>query len=49
MSGGALADWGAQSANAELAVKLEDSSIDAKVAVAHWSTPAITFSISHVR
>ena len=45
VSGAARADWGAQSANAELAVKLEDSSIDAKVAVAHWSTPAITFSL----
>ena len=45
VSGAVRADWGAQSANAELAVKLEDSSIDAKVAVAHWSTPAITFSL----
>jgi AsmA protein len=45
VSGAARADWAAQSANAELAVKLEDSSIDAKVAVAHWSTPAITFSL----
>jgi AsmA protein len=45
VSGAARTDWGAQSANAELTVKLEDSNIDAKVAVAHWSTPAITFSL----
>ena len=45
VSGAARADWGAQSANAELAVKLEDSNVDAKVAVAHWSNPAITFSL----
>jgi AsmA protein len=45
VSGAARADWGAQSAHAELAVKLEDSNVEAKVAVAHWSHPAITFSL----
>jgi len=45
VSGAARADWGAQSAGAELAVKLEGSNIDAKVAVAHWTTPAITFNL----
>lgn len=45
VSGAARTNWGAQSASAELAVKLEDSNIDAKVAVAHWSTPAITFNL----
>ena len=45
ISGAARADWGAQNASAELAVKLEDSNIDAKVAVAHWANPAITFNL----
>jgi AsmA protein len=43
VSGTARADWSAESAAAELVVKLDDSSIDAHVAVAHWSAPAITF------
>ncbi len=43
--GSALADWGAQSANVEVAVKVEDSNLDAKVQVAHWAQPAITFSL----
>jgi AsmA protein len=43
VSGNARADWGAQNANAVLAVKMDDSSIDTKVAVAHWSQPAVTF------
>src|SRR5262249_32897739 len=43
--GSVVADWAAQSANVELAVKVEDSNLDAKVAVAHWLKPAITFSV----
>jgi len=43
--GSVVADWGTESANVELAVKVEDSNLDAKVAVAHWLKPAITFSL----
>jgi AsmA protein len=43
--GSVVADWGTESANVELAVKVEDSNLDAKVAVAHWIKPAITFSL----
>ncbi len=43
--GSTRADWGSGSANAQLAVKLDDSHIDARVAVTHWSRPAIAFSV----
>src|SRR5262245_13497072 len=43
--GSVVADWGTESANVELAVKVEDSNLDAKVAIAHWLKPAITFSV----
>jgi len=46
VSGAARTDWGKQSASAELAVKVDDSNLDAKVAVAHWSAPAITFNLT---
>ncbi|HYB40840.1 MAG TPA: AsmA family protein, partial [Candidatus Methylomirabilis sp.] len=46
VKGAARADWGAQSAEVNLAVKLDDSNIGAKVAVQHWSAPAITFDIA---
>ena len=46
VTGAARTDWGTQSAGAELAVKLDDSNLDAKVAVAHWSAPAITFNLT---
>lgn len=45
LTGGARADWGAQNANAALAVKMDESKIDTNVTVAHWSQPAITFDI----
>jgi len=45
VKGGARADWGKQNANAELAVKLDESSIQAKLAVANWSQPAINFDV----
>jgi AsmA protein len=45
LKGGARADWGKQNANAELAAKLDESNIQAKVAVAHWAVPAITFDV----
>jgi AsmA protein len=45
LKGGARADWAKQSANAELAAKLDESNIQAKLAVAHWSKPAINFDV----
>ena len=45
IKGMARADWGTQSANADLDVKLDESNIDAKVDVAHWSQPAIGFTV----
>ncbi|HSD54521.1 MAG TPA: AsmA family protein [Burkholderiales bacterium] len=45
LKGGARADWAKQSANAELAAKLDESNIQAKLAVAHWSKPAINFDL----
>jgi AsmA protein len=45
VKGAAQADWGAQSAGAALAVKLDESNIDANVDVAHWSRPAVNFTI----
>lgn len=46
LKGGARADWGKQNASAELAAKLDDSNIQAKLAVANWSAPAINFDVS---
>jgi len=43
--GAARADWGARSANAELAATLDDSKVDVRVAVANWSRPAISFAV----
>ena len=45
VTGTARAAWGAASASAQLGIKLDDSSIDAMAAVAHWADPAITFSV----
>ncbi|HSD44052.1 MAG TPA: AsmA family protein [Burkholderiales bacterium] len=45
VKGGARADWAKQNANAEFAAKLDESNIQAKVAVAHWSKPAINFDV----
>jgi AsmA protein len=45
LKGGARADWAKQSANAELAAKLDESNIQAKLAVANWSKPAISFDV----
>ncbi|MFB3818044.1 MAG: AsmA family protein [Candidatus Methylomirabilales bacterium] len=46
VTGAARADWGKQNASGDLAVKLDDSNIQAKLAVAHWSQPAITFNVA---
>ncbi|MGH8697040.1 MAG: AsmA family protein, partial [Burkholderiales bacterium] len=43
--GGARADWGKRNANAELALKVDESNIQAKVAVANWAQPAIQFDV----
>jgi len=45
VKGGARADWAKQNANAELAAKLDESNIQAKLAVANWSKPAINFDV----
>jgi AsmA protein len=45
VNGSARADWRTESASADLVVKLDDSNIDAKVAVAHWREPIITFNV----
>jgi AsmA protein len=45
LKGGARADWAKQNANAELAAKLDESNIQAKLAVANWSKPAINFDV----
>jgi AsmA protein len=43
--GGARADWGKRNANAELALRVDDSNIQAKLAVANWAQPAIQFDV----
>ena len=45
LKGGARADWEKKNASAELAAKLDESNIQAKLAVAHWAKPAISFDI----
>ena len=45
IKGGARADWAKQSANAEFAAKLDESNIQAKLAVANWSKPAVNFDV----
>lgn len=45
LKGGARADWAKQNASAELAAKLDESNIQAKLAVANWSKPAIGFDV----
>jgi AsmA protein len=45
LKGGARADWAKQNANAELAAKLDESNIQAKLAVAQWAKPAISFDV----
>jgi AsmA protein len=45
LKGNAQADWGAQSANADLALQLDQSNIHTTLAVAHWGQPALTFSL----
>jgi len=45
VKGGARADWGRRNANAELAVKLDESNVQAKVAVANWAQPAVNFDV----
>jgi AsmA protein len=45
LKGGARADWAKQNANAELAAKVDESNIQAKLAVANWSKPAVNFDV----
>jgi len=45
VQGGAHADWAARNANIDLVVKLDDSNIQSKLAVLHWSQPAVNFTL----
>jgi AsmA protein len=45
VQGGARADWGKRNADAALALKVDESNIQAKVAVANWAQPAIQFDL----
>ena len=45
VKGGARADWGKRNANAELALKVDESNIQAKLAVANWAQPALQFDV----
>ena len=45
ITGAARANWGLENADADLGLKLDESNIQAKVAVAHWSQPAATFAV----
>ncbi len=45
VKGGARADWGKRNANAELAVKLDESNVQARVGVANWAQPAVNFDV----
>ena len=45
VKGGARADWGKRNANAELALKVDESNIQAKLGVANWAQPAINFDV----
>jgi AsmA protein len=45
VQGGARADWGKRNANADLALKLDESNIQAKLAVANWADPALQFDV----
>jgi AsmA protein len=45
VKGGARADWGKRNANAELALKVDESNIQAKVGVANWAQPAVNFDV----
>jgi AsmA protein len=45
VKGGARADWGKRNVNAELALKVDESNIRAKVGVANWARPAVNFDV----
>jgi AsmA protein len=45
VKGGARADWDKRNANAEVALKVDESNIQAKVAVANWAQPAVNFDV----
>ncbi|MCC6611446.1 MAG: AsmA family protein [Burkholderiales bacterium] len=46
LAGSAGADWAKQTAEADLVAKLEDSTINAKLAVASLAAPAISFDVA---
>ena len=45
MKGGARADWGKRTRTPSWRCKLDESNIQAKVAVANWSQPAVNFDV----
>jgi AsmA protein len=45
VKGAAGADWGKQNANVELALRVDESNIQTKVAVTNWSQPVINFDV----
>jgi AsmA protein len=45
VKGGARADWDKRNANAEVALKVDESNIQAKVGVANWAQPAVNFDV----
>lgn len=46
LKGGARADWVKRSVSADLAARLDESNIQARVAVANWAAPAVTFDLT---
>jgi len=46
LAGSAAADWAKQAVQTDLTAKLEDSTIQAKVAVANFAAPAISFDVA---
>jgi AsmA protein len=46
LTGAARADWGAQNASAEVAARLDESNIQTRLSVSHWSQPAIAFDVT---
>ena len=45
VKGGARADWDKRNASAEIALKVDESNIQAKVGVANWAQPAVNFDV----
>jgi AsmA protein len=46
VKGGARADWGKKNANLELAAKLDESNLQAKLGITNWAQPVINFDLA---